>query len=57
VEKKLIFPFSAIIAVTSFVQNIGCQKITDVSSCTRSEQSDLEKIRFKDEKVLEGKVL
>lgn len=56
-EKKLIFLSSVTIAVTSFVQNIDYQRIIDVSSYTRSEQSGLEKIKFKEEVVLEDRVL
>lgn len=56
-EKKLIFLSSVTIAVTSFVQNIDYQRIIDVSSCIRSEQSGLEKIKFKEEVVLEDRVL
>jgi hypothetical protein len=56
-ERKLIFPFNAIIAMTSFVQSTGYQKIIDVSSCIRSEQNDLVTIKLKEEKVLEDRVL
>ncbi len=55
VEKNKIFHFSAITAMTSFVQNTDYQKITGVSSCTRLEQKDLEKIKFREERVLEDR--
>ena len=56
VEKKLICHFSAITAVTSFVRNIGYQRNTGVLNFTRSEQKDLEKIKFREEKALEDRV-
>jgi len=42
--------------VISFVQNIGYQRTTGVSNFIRSEQKDLEKIKFREEKALEDRV-
>ncbi len=55
-EKNKIFRFSAITVMTSFVQNTDCQRITGVSSYTRLEPKDLERIKFREERVLEDKV-
>ena len=55
-EKNKIYLLNVVIARTSFAQNTDYQKITDVSSYSKSDQRNLEKKRSKEQKELADRV-